>query len=100
MITTKEIVDLLVEDQESHEAVVRALHYNYEDFMNWSWANVKYVAYALGSLRIKLPIYWDESDNPSIPAKDIAFYLWSEIDNNREEILQQFNQRFNVPSNR
>lgn len=99
MITTKEIVDLLIEDQESHEAVVRALHYNYEEFVNWSWVNVKYVAYALGSLRLKLPIHWWEEDNADIKKSEMALILWTEIDKVKDQIKHQFNERFKHSEN-
>ena len=99
MKTPTEIADLLIKDQESHEAIVRALHYNVDEFVEWSWGNTKYVAYSLGSLGIKLPVCWLEEDKPVISAKDMAVDLYFRIDEVREEILQQFNSKFNVSPN-
>jgi hypothetical protein len=98
MINTKEIVDLLIRDQESHEAMVRALHYDMDAFAEWSWGNAKYIAYAFGSLRIKLPINWDENDNAHISVSEMPHSLWKVINENKEEILKQFNLRFNDAS--
>lgn len=100
MKTPTEIADLLIEDQESHEAIVRALHYDKETFIEWSRTNIEYISYSLASVGIPLPIYYPNNDDtPSLTSRNVTLLLWGEIDDNREEILKQFNERFNVSPN-
>jgi len=88
MKSPKQIAKLLLEDQEKHEAVVRALHLDFNEFEKWSVKNMK----LLEDSRESIHTDEDKKFNLNKDEKIGSFYalisLW------RKPILAEFSSSF------
>jgi len=89
MKSNQEIAQLLWENQEDFEPIVRSLHLPLPDFLTWMMntdRNTNQTFWVMGKIGVEQLL------NPISAGEE----LHSLIQNNKQEILKHFNSKFNV----
>jgi len=89
MKTPQEIAQLLWENQEDYEPIIRSIHLPLLDFLEWMMntdRNINQTYWVMGKIGIEQLL------NPISAGEELHLH----IQNNKQEILKHFNAKFHV----